>query len=51
MSNQIKDSSMTYGRILKLFGHISSHDNTEKLIMQQKPEGKKKIGATTYPLR
>ena len=37
-------SSMTYGRILKFFGHISRHDNMEKLVVQGRPEGKRKRG-------
>ena len=37
-------SSMTYGRILKFFGHISRHDNMERLVVQGKPEGKRKRG-------
>lgn len=37
-------SSMTYGRILKFFGHISRHDNLEKLVVQGRPEGKRKRG-------
>ncbi|KAM0730348.1 hypothetical protein ACS0PU_002677 [Formica fusca] len=36
-------SSMTYSRILRLFGHIARHDNMEKLV-QGKPEGKHKHG-------
>lgn len=37
-------SSMTYGRILKFFGHISRHDNMERLVVQGRPEGKRKRG-------
>ena len=33
---------MTYGRILKLFSHFFRHDNMEKLVVQGKPEGKRK---------
>lgn len=46
--NEIKPvqrvSSRTYGRILKFFGHISRHDNMEKLVVQGRPEGKRKRG-------
>lgn len=37
-------SSMTYGRILKFFGHVSRHDNMEKLVVQGRPEGTRKRG-------
>jgi hypothetical protein len=46
--NEIKPtqrlSSMTYSRILKLFGHISRHDTMERLVVQGKPEGKRERG-------
>ena len=46
--NEIKPSqrlsSSTYARILKFFGHISRHDNMEKLVVQGRPEGKRKRG-------
>ena len=37
-------SSLTYGRILKFFGHIARHDTMEKLMVQGRPEGKRKRG-------
>ena len=46
--NEIKPtqrlSSVTYSRILKLFGHISRHDTMERLVVQGKPEGKRERG-------
>lgn len=44
--NEIKPtqrlSSVTYSRILKLFGHISRHDTMERFVVQGQLEGKRK---------
>lgn len=37
-------SSLTYGRILKFFGHINRNDNIEKLVVQGRSTGKRRRG-------
>ena len=46
--NEVKPTqrllSATYARILRFFGHISRHDTMERLVIQGKPEGKRRRG-------
>lgn len=42
--DQAKAASFLDGRVLKFFGHIARHDNMEKLMVQGKPEGRRRRG-------